>query len=191
MSRSAARTWSSARTLTALGELTAQWLEGSLAALPGGVYRSGPDEETGPLVPVLAALNRAGCVTTQSQPGLDGRAFDGRRWRQRAAVTCLTDTEGLQRLTRAARDAGLLLAVHRACSRGPVGGILVTTWGDHAHTVFGDRVPKSYVRLEFRGCHREAVRAAVDAHQVALVDPVWGRDTVLWPALTEALTSAP
>ncbi|GHI98133.1 DUF6919 domain-containing protein [Streptomyces olivaceus] len=41
--------------------------------------------------------------------------------------------------------------------------------------------------LEYRGCHREAVRAAIDADQVTLVDPVWGRDTLLWPALTEAL----
>jgi len=64
MPRSAARAWSSARTLTDLGELTAQWLEGSLATLAGGAYRGGPDEETGPLVPVLAALNRAGYVTT-------------------------------------------------------------------------------------------------------------------------------
>ncbi|MFF3982709.1 DUF6919 domain-containing protein [Streptomyces sp. NPDC001828] len=191
MPRSAARAWSSARTLTDLGELTAQWLEGSLATLAGGAYRGGPDEETGPLVPVLAAVNRAGYVTTQSQPGLDGPAFDGRRWRQRAAVMCLTDTEGLQRLTRTARDAGLLLAVHRTCSRGPVRDILATTWGGREHTSFGGRVPKGYIRLEYRGCHREAVRAAIDAHQVTLVDPVWGRDTLLWPALTEALAPTP
>jgi len=187
MSRSTARIWSTARTLSDLGNLTAQWLEGDLATLAGGAYRGGPDEETGPLIPVLAAMNRAGHVTSQSQPGCDGPAFDGRRWRQRAAVMCLTDTQGLQRLTRTAHDAGLLLAVHRTCSRGPVRDILATTWGGREHTSFGGRVPKAYMRLEYRGCHREAVRAAVDAHQVTLVDPVWGRDTLLWPALTEAL----
>ncbi|MFD3890006.1 DUF6919 domain-containing protein [Streptomyces microflavus] len=188
MSRSTARSWSTARTLSDLGNLTARWLEGDLATLAGGAYRGGPDEETGPLVPVLAALNRSGHVTFQSQPGSDGPAFDGRRWRQRAAVMCLTGTEGLQLLTRTAHAHGLLLAVHRTVRRGPVRDILATTWDGEAITSFGGKIPKSYVRLTYRGCHREAVRAAVDAHQVTLVDPVWGRDTVLWPALTEAFT---
>ncbi|WP_371801501.1 hypothetical protein OHA38_43770 (plasmid) [Streptomyces sp. NBC_01732] len=35
MPRSAARTWSAARTEAGLGELTAQWLEGALATLAG------------------------------------------------------------------------------------------------------------------------------------------------------------
>ncbi|WP_329021085.1 DUF6919 domain-containing protein [Streptomyces sp. NBC_01601] len=189
MPRSAARTWSAARTLDDLGELTAQWLEGGLATLAGGAYRGGPDEETAPLVPALAALNRAGCVTIQSQPGLDGPAFDGCRWQQRAAVMCLTDTAGLQRLTRTAHGAGLLLAVHRADRRGPVRDILVTTWGGDEHTSFGGRLRKSHVRLEYRGCHRDAVRAAEDAHQVTLVDPQWGRNSLLWPRLTRQLDS--
>ncbi|MEW2615179.1 hypothetical protein AB0937_34345 [Streptomyces sp. NPDC047880] len=191
MPRSTARTWAAARTLSDLGELTAQWLEGSLATLPGGAYRGGPDEETGPLVPVLAALNRSGFVTLQSQPGCDGPAFDGRRWQQRAAVMCLTDAAGLQQLTRTARGAGLLLAAHRADRPGPVRDILVTTWGGNGHTGFGGRLRKSHIRREYAGCHRDAVRAAQDAHQVTLVDPCWGRDTLLWPELSKLLATVP
>ncbi|MDW8803656.1 hypothetical protein P1P68_02250 [Streptomyces scabiei] len=189
MSRSTARIWAAARTLSDLGDLTAQWLEGTLEALPGGAYRGGPDEETGPLVPALAALNRAGYVTIQSQPGCDGPAFDGRRWCQRAAVMCLTDRAGLLRLTRTARNAGLLLAVHGADRSGPVRDILVTTWGGREQTGFGDRLRRSHLRREYAGCHRDAVRAVFDAHQVTLVDPQWGRGALLWASLAERLTA--
>jgi hypothetical protein len=189
VSGSTARAWVAARTLSDLGELTARWLEGTLSALPGGAYRGGPDEETSPLVPVLAALNRAGCVTLQSQPGADGPAFDGRRWRQRAAVMCLTDRAGLHRLTRTARDTGLLLTAHRADRSGPARDILVTTWGGKENTSFGGRLRRSHLRREYTGCHRDAVGAVLDAHQVTLVDPQWGRDTLLWPCLAEPLTA--
>ncbi|GHH54546.1 DUF6919 domain-containing protein [Streptomyces candidus] len=188
MPRSAARAWSAARTLDDLGELTAQWLEGGLAALPGDAYRGGPDEETGLLVPVLAALNRAGIVTLGSQPGLQGPAFDGRQWCQRAAVDCLTDAAGAQRLLRTARDAELLHSVHQVRRSGPVPYIVVTTWGGQAHTAFGSRIRRRDIRRSYQGCHRDALRAVVDAHQVTLVDPQWGRDSLLWPRLTGQLT---
>ncbi|MFD8385262.1 DUF6919 domain-containing protein [Streptomyces sp. NPDC059679] len=190
MPRSAARIWSTARTLADLGELTAQWLEGSLAALPGGAYQGGPDEETGPLVPVLVALNRAGIVTHDSQPGLEGPAFDGRMWRQRAAVDCLIDAAGAQRLVRTAHDAGLLYSVHQVRRLGPVPYILATTWGGQAHAAFGSRLRRRDIRQIYRGCHRDALRAAVAAHQVTLVDPQWGRDSLLWRELTEQLASS-
>ncbi len=61
--------WRAARTLAGLGELTAEWLEGTIASIPTVVPGYGPDEETAALIPVLAACNRAGYVTTVSQPG--------------------------------------------------------------------------------------------------------------------------
>ncbi|KUF17401.1 hypothetical protein AT728_16505 [Streptomyces silvensis] len=149
-----------------LGALAAQWLEGDLDALPGGSHRGGPDPETGPLIDVLAAANRAGWVTVQSQP-----AFDGRRWRQRAAVMLLVDSAGRDRLTDTARDAGLLLAVHRAERPGPVREIPVTTWAGELHTAFGPCFRRRDLRHWFIGCHREALRAVSEAHQVTLADP--------------------
>lgn len=56
--------WRDARTLADLGELTARWLEGTVGSVPGTVPGCGPDEETGPLVAVLATANRAGFVTS-------------------------------------------------------------------------------------------------------------------------------
>ena len=61
--------WRAARTLADLGELTAQWLEGKIASIPAVVPGCGPGEETAELIPVLAACNRAGYVTTVSRPG--------------------------------------------------------------------------------------------------------------------------
>jgi hypothetical protein len=66
--------WRSARTLADLGELTARWIEGAIASQPG--YFGAADLESDDLVPVLAAVNRAGFRTDTSQPGelpvLDG-----------------------------------------------------------------------------------------------------------------------
>lgn len=189
MSRTARRAWAAARTMADLGVLTAQWLEGDLDALPGGSHWGGPDPETGPLVGVLAAANRAGWVTVQSQPGCDGPAFDGRRWRQRAAVMLLADSAGRDRLTETARDAGLLLAVHRAERPGPVREIPVTTWAGEPHTAFGLHLRRRDLRRWFIGCHREALCAVSGAYQVTLADPQWGRDSLLWPFLAAQVTA--
>jgi len=59
--------WLSARTLADVGELTALFLEGHLQQTP--THMGSPDTETIALIPVLAACNRTGFVTHQSQPG--------------------------------------------------------------------------------------------------------------------------
>lgn len=79
--------WQHARTLTDLGSLTADWLEGTNSYLPAyGSDADGnirPARETGPLIPHLARANRNGFVTVHSQPAVeltDGcgqRAFVG------------------------------------------------------------------------------------------------------------------
>lgn len=58
--------WRDARSLADLGELMARFLEGAIDEAPTFVGR--PDPETDPLVAVLAQVNRAGYVTTCSQP---------------------------------------------------------------------------------------------------------------------------
>src|SRR5690242_11209625 len=73
--------WHAARTLADLGELTAQWFEGRLRWSPA--YPE-PEPETRPLVPVLAAANRAGFVTAHSQPA---EPRDEHGCAQRAAVS--------------------------------------------------------------------------------------------------------
>ncbi|MFD4320524.1 DUF6919 domain-containing protein [Streptomyces sp. NPDC058548] len=54
---------------------------------------------------------------------------------------------------------------------------------------FGSRLRRRDVRVIYRGCHRDALRAVVDAQQVTLVDPQWSRDSLLWHELTRQLAS--
>jgi hypothetical protein len=179
--------WRRARTLADLGQGVAAWLEGRLEAWPGHASDGGPDAETGPLVPVLAALNRSGHIVTHaSQPGYEGPGYGG-QWRQRAGIDAFADETGLAVLQDAARAAGLLTAAHRAQRPGPVPHVLVTTWNGREHTAFGNHLREREVHRIWTGCHPEAVRAVAAAHQVAVVDPAWGRDQVLWAALTRAL----
>ncbi|MFE2693644.1 DUF6919 domain-containing protein [Streptomyces mirabilis] len=108
MNRTDSKAWCSARTTSDLGQLTARWLEGDLASQPGYMPNHGPDPETEPLIPVLAAANRAGFVTNASQPGDDDHTH-GTHWQQRAAVTgFITDTALLGNLTDRQRDTDLL-----------------------------------------------------------------------------------
>ena len=51
MNRSDRKLWAQTRTLADLGELTAQWLEGRIASVPG--YCGSPADETASLAPVL------------------------------------------------------------------------------------------------------------------------------------------
>jgi hypothetical protein len=88
-----ARPWAEVETLADIAELTAQWLEGRINFHPTNLGPS-PDPETTELVPVLAALNRAGYCTDFSQPGepvVDGCG-------QRAAVVGYCDEDIAGRL---------------------------------------------------------------------------------------------
>ncbi|WP_086559936.1 DUF6919 domain-containing protein [Streptomyces africanus] len=183
------RIWRDARSIGDLGGAMAGWLEGRIASQPG--CPAGPDDETLPLVPVLARLNRRGWVTTCSQPGETGTAYDGRRWEQRAAVegwiSCRNPLLGT--LIRQARATGLIVSAYgpgRAV--GPSRGLVVTRWGDEPHTGFGGRPRRFQRRAELPGIGRQA-RQELARHGVALavIDPVWGRDSVLWDALDQAI----
>jgi Domain of unknown function (DUF6919) len=65
------RHWASAGCLADLGELTALWCEGHLTQTPG--HAGPPAAETLPYLDLLAAVNRAGFVTENSQAAKPGR----------------------------------------------------------------------------------------------------------------------
>lgn len=181
--------WRDARSIGDLGGAMAGWLEGRIAAHPG--CSAGPDDETLPLVPVLARLNRRGYVTTMSQPGYLGMAEDGRPWEQRACVEgwIATDDPLLLRTVRAARAAGLFVTVHGAGrSVGPRKGLTVSRWGGDPRLGVGGRYGRLRRRSEWRGAGRRARRQlAREGVAMAVVDPVWGRDDVLWSVLDRAI----
>jgi hypothetical protein len=182
------RIWRDARSIGDLGGAMAGWLEGRVASQPG--CSAGPDDETLPLVPVLARLNRRGWVTTMSQPAVVTFGYD-RPWEQRAAVegwiSCRNPLLGP--LIRQARAAGLIVSAYgpgRAV--GPSRGLAAARWGNEVHTGFGGRPGRFQRRAELPGIGQLA-RQELARHGVALavIDPVWGRDSVLWPVLDRAM----
>jgi ribosomal protein L37E len=195
VARDERRRWRSA-TAFDLCELTALWLEREIAEYPGygepgaGI---GPDPETEALVPTLAAVNRAGFLTIASQPGTPaGPGFDGATWEQRAAVELLVDLDTLLRVGEMAEGTGLLGIAHaslvRRCRRCG-DGIIVSRREDEPTCEFGSHLPMGERRLMFRGCRRAWPRVR-RLYQVALVDPVWGRNDVLWPWLDRLAEAA-
>lgn len=190
MSRQDRDRWASARTLADLGELTARWLEGTVASQPG--YCGPSDIEDPALVPLLATLNRSGFVTTGSQIGECG---DG--WEQRAAVEGFASRLTAQTLAEAADCAGMIAVLHPAGSlprwryRYGKSVTVARVNGEHC-TAFGVQVSRCHIRSPHLGygiCHPDAVRDLCSACQVTLIDPDWGRPDALWTALAGAVTA--
>jgi hypothetical protein len=75
--------WRKAKTLEDVGEMTANWIEGTSNYHPD-YWANTVDEETIPLRSVLANFNRRGLVTDFSQPG---KALTDEGFAQRAAVS--------------------------------------------------------------------------------------------------------
>jgi hypothetical protein len=184
------RRWAAARTLPELADLMALWLEGELSMWPG--HGAGADEETTLMLPTLAAANRAGFLTDQSQPGYDGPGFDGLHWQQRAAVSGLVaDEQLLIQIRRAGEKAGLLVLIShpRLLPRGH--GTTCTVRGGQPYTIFGEHLPIGVLQRIWRGVSRQAFDTVADAWQVCLIDPDLGRNDRLWPALDDLFAPQP
>jgi hypothetical protein len=183
MNRNDRKLWAQTRTLADIGELTAQWLEGRIASVPG--YCGAPAEETASLVPVLAAANRAGFVTDSSQPGESG---DG--WEQRAAVQGYADDATLERLRQACTGHPEIRAIVNRAPRYRIRyktATPVTRSNGRDYTWFGASLSRRHLSDSWTGygeCGDEAVDAVCDAWQVTLADIEWGReDSPLWAVL--------
>jgi hypothetical protein len=173
--------WPTARTFTELGELTARWLTGEVPTHP--CDEGPPEEETAPLIGLLARVNRAGLLTAFSQPAVS----DIVGWTQRAAVTGYCRAETLDRLFAAFTPTELvLLNEHQESDSGI--RVPVTLFGGRPSTFVGG-VPRP-INWSLQ-VTPGAVRDLRRCWYITLVDPVWGRDDRLWPALAAALDLRP
>lgn len=180
--------WYTARTLADVGELTAQWLEGEIRSQPGYVPGCGPDEETTELIAVLAACNRAGYLTTSSQPGEEPEVgYNGNIWVQRAAVEGYATAGVLEALRLSAADSPLIVTAAPAASQQGCWEtqIPVTLDGDAENTWFGGIPPRSHLNDTYSDCHPDAIVAISDTWQVTMIDPEWGRNVILWAVLSD------
>jgi hypothetical protein len=190
MPRSDRKIWATARRTTDLGDLMARWLEGKIDSRPGYNPRTGPDDETRHLVPVLARLCRAGYITTCSQPGLNGSGMDGEWWEQRAAVTgVVTDHRLLERLIAAARNARLTVRIndHRPGGRHDE-PVVVTTCGGAAYTAFGGRVRAVDMAVEWAHVPEGVARTVSTGTYLTVCAPEYGPlGERLWSVLSDAV----
>jgi hypothetical protein len=186
MSRADRQQWQAARSLGDVASLTALALEGAIGSRPG--YMPGHSPEPERLVPVLAALCRAGCLTYASQR-VEGPG-------ERAAVAVLCPVELADQLKQASRAAGLVVITNPAATlpncHTSCGRRVTVTRTRQEEIEFGERLYRTEITSRRTGwgmLHGEAVDALCDAWQVTLADPQWGRPDVLWRALADlALT---
>lgn len=191
--------WRSATTLADLGELTAALLEGDIPDRPGWIG-NGLNTETAPLIPTLAALCRAGFVTTSSQPGFndsfDTRPAEQPAWQQRAAVQGYTDALTLEWLTAALAPTRFQMVIWTIPTHHLVGnpvlsglnaGVTVTREGGADRTWFGRQLTRREITSEAGGClTRAAITTICTAFHVLIFDPLWLGDNDLWPVLRRA-----
>ena len=169
----------SPQSLQALGEMVARWLEA------GGP--EGPDDETTPLVPVLASLNRAGFVTEFSQPGgadeVGGlRAAVSGFCERRLALTLdslgvLTDLLVLTCLP--GMESPVHIPVSRYLGRPTTWAGMTCVLGEDEDVIGQCQLPMAVGHILIRSWY------------VTVVDPVWGRRDALWDAIAAAVDGAP
>lgn len=170
--------WREATSLKDLGELMAQWLEGKITYQPA-YFAHIPAAETGDLVDVLATVNRAGLLTTFSQPGLPFVGGSG----QRASIDGFGTRDTIGRLQRLTLGTDLILiAFAPGCESG--GQVPVTVMGGGECTWLGLPLDAADIDDYYQeDLSDRALQAVRSAWQVNLIDPVWGRDDLLWDTL--------
>lgn len=175
-----ARTWKGARTFGDMGDLMALWLEGRIRTRPAYLARR-PEPETTPLITTLAAANRAGFLTDDSQPG---RISDNGQ--QRPAVTgFVRDTAFLRRLVFEARSAGLtVVTAGTGTSTAPEPGrVTVTEVRGEPFTWYGGRIGRDDLLYLWQGLSLPTAALLCTSEQVAIIDPVFGPGQRLWNVL--------
>jgi hypothetical protein len=177
--------WRSVSSLAQAGELTARWLEGRSTFVP--MYAdTAPDEETRPLVGSLAAINRSGFWTDQSQPGVPLSAT----YPQRAFVSGYCDEGMADSLLNKLSRTDIVVVSYGV---GAVGesSIPVTlcegkpcTWLGRSPDLFDEETFDFYA-FESNPAFVEAIR---DAQHLQIFDPVWGREDLLFTAILDAVS---
>jgi hypothetical protein len=173
--------WRQAGSVSRLRELTARFLEGTLRAHPNYLAGSVACETEG-LTDVLAALNRLGLLTDNSQPGGTVDGHQQRAWVSGYATEAVVDAL----LAGTLRTEVMVLALPPGMTEGA--RVCVTrsdgeecTWAG----AFDD--PLSVYGTGSRPLAGQLARL----WSVDVIDPEWGRGGVLWATVRTALTGRP
>jgi hypothetical protein len=178
--------WRQATTLAGAGELTARWLEGQSEFQPA-TFTARYDAETAPIAVELAALNRNGLFTKESQPGLQSAGVS-----QRQYVTAFCSAETAAELLALSTRTELVTVAH-APGESSNAAIPVTLDGGEVVTVLGSSenpVTEDQIQDWAGETNDNLALLLADSWYVEILDPAWGRDDVLLPAVLDALTGS-
>lgn len=135
------------------------------------------DDETAPLVAYLAALNRAGFLTTDSQPGEDSP-----EWKQRAFVDGYAPERVARRVARMSLYTDLhVVAVPPGLSAGFHTPVILRDFMPHGWSGFSDFGGAEMIAEH---CGPLAAKELLAAWSVSVVDLSWGRTDNLWRNLS-------
>jgi hypothetical protein len=169
--------WAQPLSLKGLGQLTAEWLEGSIEGSPwnGG---SSPDLETTPLLGYLSAMNRLGYVTEFSQPGIAGS--------QRASVAGFCERVQAECLASLSLSSDLVVVSEYPGVEATY-ELPITQEERRTFTVLAGRP----ILDRSSGFHLRTLSVLSECLYVSVVDPSWGRDDLLWASVVAALKRDP
>ncbi|MET3175425.1 UNVERIFIED_ORG: hypothetical protein ABIB52_003289 [Arthrobacter sp. UYCu721] len=177
--------WRQAITLEAAGELTARWLAGK-SEYQAATFTARYDDETEPIAAELSALNRNGLFTKESQPGLRVAGSV-----QRQYVTGFCSAEVAVELLGLSTRTELVTVAH-APGEASSAAIPVTLDGDEVVTVLGSSetpLEEEQIQDWAEETNETLALLLADSWYVEVLDPVWGRNDVLLPAVLAALTA--
>ncbi|MCU1486191.1 MAG: hypothetical protein JWN67_2937 [Actinomycetia bacterium] len=161
-----------------LAELTARWVEGDLVVpeVNGGT----PDPETLEIASHIAAINRLGFLTEFSQPGEEVGGY-----LQRASVSGYCSEGTCNAILAALVPTDLVILAVPAMLDSYVQIPISLDDGVECTWAGGNSDPADSEFGEAPG----ALAEVRDSWHVDVIDPVWGRNDVLWPALQDALAA--
>lgn len=177
--------WAKARTLADLADLTAAWLEGAIGYQPG--YYGGPADETKPLIPYLAAMNRAGFLTESSQPATAVRRGD--ELDQCAYVSGFATADAAAKIKQAAFAQGWIVIASQLWN-GNTTQVAVTRDPELGYVTFAGTLPADYIDEYYAEDCPNVLDALRSAWQVAVINPHWGYNHCMFGVLRDALTAA-
>jgi hypothetical protein len=173
--------WREVRTHRDFGRATAAWLERRLDYHPSYVGAR-PDDESDDLIPALVAINERGFVTETSQPGVP---LDENGSGQRAFLDGLCSESTAWRICRALHGTDLVVVAFPPLASGR-GQIVVTLDEDEEHTWCG--IHESLASAQSYGeISEHLVDLVLMSWTLQVIDPQWGRNDLLWPAVLGAL----
>lgn len=189
--RAEQRQWADAPDFASLRELTARWCLGELSW--SAVGQPAPrDPETEFIGDALAAINRAGLLTTHSQPAQEVRQFNGSQTVQaRAFVEGYATPETEEQFRRLIVGTRLQIATQMDArwwtsykGAAPAFRFIYANTVNESEGQFGAKLSAEAMGLEFHGCVPGHILDQInEMPRITVWDPQWRPSDLLWRRL--------